>query len=113
MRGLHNVLELLVQCNNMSYNAYFVEVKTELHNLYDKYESKFGAARLARTTHPSGLTSKRKQAQGKNFGGSGASSPSTATGSSFTTVTPDLSELTVYLDSDNVVAYDDDFDILN
>jgi hypothetical protein len=28
-------------------------------------------------------------------------------------VAPDLSELTVYLDSDNVVAYDDDFDILN
>ena len=28
-------------------------------------------------------------------------------------MTPGLSELTVYLDSDNVVAYDDDFDILN
>jgi len=97
----------------MSYNAYFAEVKTELHNLYDKYESKFGAARPARTTHPSGLTGKRKQAWGKNFGGSGASGPSTTTGSSSTIVTPGLSELTVYLDSDNVVAYDDDFDILN
>jgi len=47
MRGLHNVLELLGQCNNMSYNTYFAEVKTELHNLYDKYESKFDAARPA------------------------------------------------------------------
>ena len=28
-------------------------------------------------------------------------------------MTPGLSELTVYLDSDNVVSYDDDFDILN
>jgi hypothetical protein len=28
-------------------------------------------------------------------------------------VAPGLSELTVYLDSDSVVAYDDDFDILN
>jgi hypothetical protein len=28
-------------------------------------------------------------------------------------VAPGLSELTVYLDSDNVVAYDDDFDILS
>ena len=113
MRGLHNVFELLAQCNNMSYNAYFVEVKTELHNLYDKYESKFGAARPARTIHPSGLTGKRKQAWGKIFGGSGASGPSTITGSSSTIVTLGLSKLTVYLDSGNVVAYDDDFDILN
>jgi len=82
-----------------------------LHKLYDKYESKFGAARPARTTHPSGLTGKRKQAWGKIFGGSVSSGPSSA-GSS-TTVAPSLSELTVYLDSDNVVAYDDDFDILN
>jgi hypothetical protein len=28
-------------------------------------------------------------------------------------VAPDLSELIVYLDGDNVVTYDDDFDILN
>jgi len=110
MRGLHNVLELLAQCNNISYNAYFAEVKTELYNLYDKYESKFGAAS---TTHPSGLTGKREQAWGKNFGGSGDFGPSTAIGSSSTTMTPGLSKLTVYLDSGNVVAYDDDFDILN
>ena len=87
MGGLHNVLELLAQCNNMSYNANFAEVKTKLHNLYDKYESKFGAAR---TTHPSGLIGKRKQAWGKIFGGSSASGPSTTTGSSSTTVTPGL-----------------------
>ena len=113
MRGLHNVLELLAQCNNMSYIAYFAEVKSELHKLYDKYESKFGTARPARTTHPSGLTGKRKEARGKIFGRSGGSGPSTITGSSSTIVTPGLSKLTVYLDSGNVVAYDDDFDILN
>ena len=33
MRGLQNVLELLAQCNNMSYTAYFAEVKSELHKL--------------------------------------------------------------------------------
>ena len=111
MRGLHNVLELLAQCNNMSYNTYFAEVKTKLHNLYDKYESKFGVARPARTIHPSGLTGKRKQAWGKIFGGPVSSGPSSV-GSS-TTVAPGLFELTVYLGSDNIVAYDDDFDILN
>ena len=69
MRCLHNVLEMFSQCNNMSCNTYFAEVKTDLHNLYDKYDSKFGAARPARTTHPSGLIGKRKQAWGKIFGG--------------------------------------------
>ena len=113
MRGLYNVLELLAQCNNMSYNANFAKVKTKLHNLYDKYESKFDAARPTRTIHPSGLTGKRKEARGKIFGRSGGSGPSTITGSSSTIVTPGLSKLTVYLDSGNVVAYDDDFDILN
>jgi hypothetical protein len=39
LRGLQNVLKLLAQCNNMSYIAYFAEVKAELHKLYDKYES--------------------------------------------------------------------------
>jgi hypothetical protein len=111
MRGLQNVLDLLAQYNNISYIAYFAEVKSELHKLYDKYESKFGAARPARTTHPSGLTGKRKQAWGRIFGGSGSSGPSSCSGSSV--VSPGLSELTVYLDSDNVVAYDDEFDVLN
>ena len=68
IRGLQNVLDLLSQCNNISYIAYLAEVKSELHALYDKYESRFGAARLARTTHPSGLTGKRKQAWGRIFG---------------------------------------------
>ena len=105
------MLDLLALSNNMSYIDYFAEVKSELHKLYDKYESKFGAARPARTTHPSGLTGKRKQVWGKIFGGSVSSSPSSASAGSI--VSPGLSELTVYLDSDNVVAYDDDFDILN
>jgi len=77
--------------------------------LYDKYEFKFGAAR---TNHPSRLIGKRKQTWGKNLGGS-VSSGSVAAGSS-TPVARGLFELIVYLDSDNdnIVAYDDDFDIV-
>ena len=107
MRGLQNVLDLLAQC--ISY--WFIEVKFELHKLHDKYESKFGAARPTRTTHSSGLIGKRKQAWGKIFGGSVSSGPSSVNSS--TTVAPGLSKLIVYFDSDNVVAYDDGFDILN
>jgi hypothetical protein len=69
IRGLKNVLDLLAQCNNMSYINYLAKVKSELHKLYDKYESKFGAARPSRTTHPSGLIGKRKLAWDKIFGG--------------------------------------------
>jgi hypothetical protein len=69
IRGLQNVLDLLAQCNNMSYINYLAKVKSELHKLYDKYESKFGAARPSRTTHPSGLIGKRKLAWDKIFGG--------------------------------------------
>ena len=105
------MLDLLSQCNNISYIAYLTEVKSELHALYDKYESRFGAARPARTTHPSGLTCKRKQAWGRIFGGSVSSR--TSNGSSFSSISSaGISELTAYLDSDNVVAYDDEFDVL-
>ena len=76
IRGFQNVLELLGQCNNISYIEYLAEVKFELHKLFDKYESKFGSTRPARTTHPSSLTGKRKQAWGKIFGGSVSSGPS-------------------------------------
>jgi hypothetical protein len=65
MRGLPSVLDLLAQCNNITYIDYLAEVKFELHKLYNKYESKFSAARLARTTQPLGLIGKRKQAWGK------------------------------------------------
>lgn len=117
MRGLYNVLERLAQSNNILYNDYFTEVKTELYKLYNKYETKHGSARPVRTTHPSGMIGKRKQAWGRIFGGSGSSvsGPSPVSGSSSISIGPGsgLCELTVYLDSDNIVAYDDEFDILN
>jgi hypothetical protein len=114
MRGSYNVLERLYQSNNYNYNIYFVDVKTELYMLYSKYETKFGAARPSRTTHHSGMIVKRKHAWGKNFGGTCASRSSTTSGSSGSSGPgAGLCELTVYLDSDNVAIYEDDFDILN
>jgi hypothetical protein len=115
MRGLYNVLELFSQSNNYNYSTYFADVKTKLYKLYAKYETKFGAARPSRTTHrQSGMIGKRKQTCGKIFGGTGASRSSTASGSSGSSGPgAGLCELNVYLDSDNVAAYEDDFDILN
>jgi hypothetical protein len=110
LKALQKALDLLAPFAKTSYNNYYAEVKTKLHTLYGKYESKFGAARPARTTHPSGFTGKRKQAWGRIFGGDSSSS---GTSNASTHMPPGVSELTVYLDSDNVLAVDDDFDILN
>jgi hypothetical protein len=60
------------------------------------------------------MTGKRKQAWGKFFGGTGASRYLIASGSSGSSGPgAGLCELIVYLDSDNVAAYEDGFDILN
>ena len=55
-------------------------------------------------------TGKRKQAWRRIFGGAGVAGPSPATTSSSSTSA--ASEFSVYLDSDNVTSYEDDFDIL-
>jgi len=110
LRGLHMALDLLAKSTSYNYNLYANEVKHELFKLYNKYENKFATARPARTAHPSGLTGKRKQAWGKIFGGPGGSGTS---GPSSNIPIAGTCELTAYLDSDNVVAYDDSFDILN
>ena len=98
-------LEMLVSC------SYYADVKTELYKLFNKYESKFGAARSQRVAQPSHHTGKKKQAWGRIFGrGSGivCASPLPAASSSSTAV----SELSAYLDNDNVISYEDDFDLL-
>ena len=41
------------------------DVKTELYKLFNKYESKFDAARSQRVAQPSHHTGKKKQALGK------------------------------------------------
>jgi hypothetical protein len=60
------------------------------------------------------MIGKRKQAWRKFFGGTSAFGPSARPGSSSSTGPgAGLCELIVYLDSDYVAAYEDEFDILN
>ena len=83
-----------------------------MYKLFNKYESKFSAARSQRVAQPSHHTGKKKQAWGRIFSrGSGVVGPFpiSATSSSSTSV---VCELSAYLDSDNVTSYEDDFDIL-
>jgi hypothetical protein len=60
------------------------------------------------------MIGKRKHAWGKVFGGTCASRSLTASGSSGSSGPgAGLCELIIYLDRDNVAAYEDDFDISN
>ena len=91
-------------------------MKTEIYKLFNKYEKKFSVARSQRLAQPASLTCKKKQAWGRIFAGPGSSgvvgpSPASARTSSQSTSTAGC-ELTTYLDSDNVTAYEDDFDLL-
>jgi hypothetical protein len=116
MRDFFNVLQLLAEYTGSEYNSYYAEVRTEIYKLFNKYENKFGAARYQRTAQPSNHTSKKKQAWGRIFGGSGTGVvgpfPSSDPTSSLSASAFAVCELSIYLDSDNVTDYDDDFDIL-
>jgi hypothetical protein len=85
MRGFFNVLNLLAEVTGSEYNTYYVDVKAELYKLFNKYESKFGAARSQRVAQPSNHAGKRKQAWGRIFEGSGVVGPPPSTTSSSST----------------------------
>ncbi|XP_066344426.1 zinc finger BED domain-containing protein RICESLEEPER 1-like [Miscanthus floridulus] len=117
MRGLFNVLTIMQQKTSFDYSSYYGIVKTKIFKLFNKYEEKFGAARSQRrAAQPASITGKRKQAWGRIFRGPGASgvvgpSPASAPSPSLSTSAA-ACELSTYLDSDNVTAYEDDFDLL-
>jgi hypothetical protein len=68
MRGLFNVLQIMQLKIDHDYTAYYVDVKTEIYKLFNKYEEKFGSARTQRrATQPAGNTGKRKHAWGRFF----------------------------------------------
>ena len=114
MRGLFNVLQLLKETTGCEYISYYADVKTKIYKLFNKYERKFGVARSQRAAHPVSHTGKKKQAWGRIFGGpgSGIVGPSPASAPTSSLSGSAVCELSVYLDSDNVTAYEDDFDLL-
>ena len=61
MRGFFNVLQLLGEYTGSEYSLYYADVKTELYKLFNKYESKFGAARSERVAQPSHHTGKQSR----------------------------------------------------
>jgi hypothetical protein len=111
-RVLFNVLVILKENLGVDYGSYYGSVKTELYKLFAKYNSKFGAVKNRRAAYPTSQTGKRKQAWGRIFGGPGASGVIGPSPTPTSTAAYVGCELTAYLDSDNVTAYEDDFDLL-
>ena len=55
------MLQLLDEYTGSEYSSYYADVKTELCNLFNKYESKFGVARSQRVAQPSHHTGKKSK----------------------------------------------------
>jgi hypothetical protein len=106
---------------NRDYSAYYQHVKTELCNLFCRYEIKFGGVRLQRPPQPLNGVGKKVCSWNRLFGsgsGSGsvvpvAPSPASASPSAPTFSHPQISKLTNYLDSGPVSQFDDSFNILS
>jgi hypothetical protein len=117
LRGLFNVLVILKENIGVYYNSYYDDVKIEIYKLFAKYDSKFGFTRSQRPAHPVANSCKRKQTWGRIFGGPRSSAvvgppPPVSVFTSSQSAASVACELTAYLDSDNVTAYEDDFDLL-
>jgi hypothetical protein len=115
MRGFFRVLELLAKYTGCEYSAYYADVESELYKLFNKYVNNFGAATSQRVPQPSAHTDKKKQAWGRIFGGPGGSGSGVVgppPGSSTSSSSFGVPELSAYLDSDCVTSYGDNFDIL-
>jgi hypothetical protein len=85
--------------------------------LFTKYDSKFGSTRSQKPTHPAVNSGKRKQAWERIFRGPKSSAivgppPLASVSTSSQSAASVACELIAYLDSDNVTAYEDDFDLL-
>ena len=85
-----------------------------MYKLFNKYETKFGGARLQRTSQTAGPTGKKRTAWGKIYGATASdSSTPLASASASAPAIAVVSELSSYLDSDTVTCFDDDFNIIS
>jgi hypothetical protein len=121
LNGFTKSLQLLSESLNKDYSAYYQHVKTELCNLFCRYEIKFGGVRLQRPPQPLNGTSKKVCSWNQLFGNGSESdsavpaapSPASTSSSAPTFSHPQVSELTNYLDSNHVSQCDDSFNILS
>jgi hypothetical protein len=122
LNGFTKAIQCLSTIMNRDYTTYYHHVKTELGNLFSKYELKFGGVRLQRPQHANNGGGKKVCSWNRLFGsGSPSANASSAHSESIPvhsaspahSTLPVGSELTSYLDSDHVSQFDDSFNILS
>jgi hypothetical protein len=109
----NSALQVLSELLNHDYSTYYNEVRTELANMFAKYDSKFGSLRLQRPLQPSAAPGKQPSSWNRIF--YDAPSPTSVPPSSSRPgpASYAISELSVYLDSDSLNQYDESFSVLN
>jgi hypothetical protein len=111
--SFNSALQVLSELLNHDYSTYYNEVRTELANLFTKYDSKFGSLRLIKPSQPSAAPSKQPCSWNRIFHDASAPSPASVPSAIPGPASCAVSELSSYLDSDSLNQYDESFSILN
>jgi hypothetical protein len=113
MRGFNSAMQVLSNLISTDYSNCFTNVRVEWHNMFAKYDNKFGNLRSNRPIQ-SLNANKRKTTWGKIYGSSKCGEPSSTSSSSVASnFGPHASEMLMYIDSDPITMFDDDFDLLS
>jgi hypothetical protein len=115
LTGFNSALQVLSELLNHDYSTYYNEVKSELANMFVKYDSKFGSLRLQRPSQPSVAPGKQPSSWNRIFCGAIAPGPASVPNSSSRPgpASCAVSELSAYLDSDSLNQYDESFSVPN
>jgi hypothetical protein len=122
LNGFTKAIQCLSTIMNRDYTTYYHHVKTELGNLFSKYDLKFGGVRLHRPQQANNGGGKKVCSWNTLFGsGSPSANASSAHSASIPVHSASPahstlhvgSELTSYLDSDPISQFDDSFNILS
>jgi hypothetical protein len=111
LTGFNSALQVLSKLLNHDYSTYYNKVRTELANLFAKYDFKFGSSRLQRPSQPSVAPGKQPCFWNKIF--CDTPGPASVPSSRPDPASCAISELSTYLDSDSLNQYDEPFSVLN
>jgi hypothetical protein len=109
--SFNSTLQVLSELLNHDYSTYYNEVRTELANLFAKYDSKFHFLRLTRPSQPSAAPGKQPCSWNIIF--RGAPGPASFPSSRPSPASCVVSELSDYLDSGSLNQYHESFSVLN
>jgi hypothetical protein len=104
LTSFNSAMQILSELLNHDSSTYYNKVKSELANMFIKYDSKFGSLRLQRHSQSSDASGKQPSYWNRIFHGAGAPGPACVPSSSSRPGPASyvVSELSAYLDSDSL-----------